>query len=76
MARLKDPQYIARDEKYAVIDGEEQVRILHKDGPKARLLAHRFQEQNIGPTPYRVARVVVFELVEEDAKAPVGARSV
>ena len=65
-----DTQYLIRDEVYAVIDRNDSARILLKDGGKARLLAHRMQEQGMGSPPYRVARVVVMELLEEPASYP------
>lgn len=62
---MSEPQYLIRDEVYAVIDGNDSARILLKDGGVARHLAHRMQEQGMGSLPYRVARVVVMELQEE-----------
>lgn len=56
---------LAREEKFAIIGGENRIRVLLADERVARSLALSLSKTLAASGPYRVARVSVEEVVSE-----------
>ena len=60
-----DHPYLQREEKWAVINGNDEIRILVNEADRAHKIVKRFSKEKIGSLPYRVARIIVFEDLSE-----------
>lgn len=58
---------LVREEKFAIINRENRVRVLLSDEKAARLVALNLSKSLASTGPYRVARVAVEEILSEAA---------